>query len=137
MNKMTKNQRGVTFLGWCVILAVIAVFVLITLRLFPLYNEKFIVIQAMNSVANRPDSASLSNSDVLKYFKRSVQIGGSTRFDDRSTPKLAKVEKPQAKGEARRLRVQFEARNKFYQDIVFVLVFDHAVELRGGSSGGG
>ena len=136
MKNMIENQRGITFLGWCVILAVIAVFVLITLRLFPLYNEKFIVLQAMNSVANRPDAESLSDKEVLTYFKRSVQVGGSYRFDDKTTPKLAKVVKPKTKGEHRKLRVQYEDRNKFFQDIVFVLVFDHSVDLSGSTGGG-
>ncbi|HSR63086.1 MAG TPA: DUF4845 domain-containing protein [Gammaproteobacteria bacterium] len=131
MKKMTNNQKGVTFLGWCVILAVIGFFVLVTLRLFPLYNEKFQVVQAMNSVATRSGMSDAPTAEVLRNFKRTVQVGGNRRFDDVSTPKLAKVEKPKTKGAPRTLRVAFEARNIFFDDIYFVMDFDHSVELTG------
>jgi hypothetical protein len=135
MNKMLNEQRGVTFLGWCIILAIIAFFVMITLRLFPLYNEKMIVTSAMNSVGNRPDAASMTEREVLRSFLTSVQVGGSQRFDDRTVKQYAKVEKPKTKGGARLLTVTFEVRNKFYQDIDFVLNFDQSVELKGNPSG--
>lgn len=136
MKKMIKSQRGVTFLGWCIILAIIAFFVMITLRLFPLYNEKVGVLTAMRSVAQRPGITSDSDADVLKQFLRTVQVGGSQRFDDKSIKELAFIDKPQEKGGARTLTVQFEARNKFFQDIDFVLNFDETVELTGQKSAG-
>lgn len=133
---MIKQQRGMTFLGWCVVLALIGFFVLLTLRLFPLYNEKFIVISAMDSVAARPGIDKDKDKDVLKQFLRTVQVGGSTRFDDRSIRELAEIDKPETKGGYRTLTVQFEARNVFFQDIDFVLNFDRTVELTGKASGG-
>lgn len=136
MNKMLNEQRGVTFLGWCIILAIIGYFVLFTLRLFPLYNEKMIVNAAMESVASRPGVEKMSDADVLKNFLRTVQVGGAQRFDDRSIKELAKIEKPKQKGEARKLTVTFEIRNKFFQDIDLVLNYNKSVELTGTASGG-
>lgn len=136
MNKMLNEQRGVTFLGWCVILAIIGYFVLFTLRLFPLYNEKMIVNAAMESVASRPGVEKMSDTDVLKNFLRTVQVGGAQRFDDRSIKQLAKIEKPKQKGEVRKLTVAFEIRNKFFQDIDLVLNYNKSVELTGKPSGG-
>lgn len=132
MNKMRKQQRGMTFLGWCIVLAIIAFFVLLTMRLFPLYNEKLIVNNAMKSIATRPGVTEMSDSDVLKNFMRTVQVGGSQRFDDRSIRELAKVEKPKTKGDARTLTVMFEARNKFFDDIEFLLNYNNTVALGGG-----
>jgi len=136
MNKMLNEQRGVTFLGWCIILAIIGYFVLFTLRLFPLYNEKMIVNAAMESVASRPGVDKMSDTDVFKNFLRTVQVGGTQRFDDRSIKELAKIEKPKQKGEARKLTVIFEIRNKFFQDIDLVLNYNKSVELTGKPSGG-
>lgn len=135
MNNMMIEQRGVTFIGWCFILAILAFFVTITLRLFPLYNEKMQVIAAMNSVAKRPGAESMQNSELLKNFMRTAQVGGSSRFDDKSIKELAQIEKPDDKGGRKKLHVTFEARNKFFQDIEFVLNFDHSVELGAGSTG--
>jgi hypothetical protein len=133
---MLNEQRGVTFLGWCIILAIIGYFVLFTLRLFPLYNEKMIVNAAMESVASRPGVDKMSDTDVFKNFLRTVQVGGTQRFDDRSIKELAKIEKPKQKGEARKLTVIFEIRNKFFQDIDLVLNYNKSVELTGKPSGG-
>lgn len=135
MNKMLNQQRGVTFLGWLIILAIIAFFVMITLRLFPLYNEKMIVVSAMNSVASRPEVTQMSNTDVVKTFLRTVQVGGSQHFNDRTVKQFVKVEKPEAKGGGRLLTVTYEVRNKFYDDIEFVMNFNRSVELGGSSSG--
>lgn len=135
MKKLARNQSGVTFLGWVTILAVIAFFVLLVLRLFPLVNEKYQVLTAMKSVANRPDAATLSNEDVYKYFVRTVQIGGSNRFNIVNVKKMAKVQKA-SKGEPRSLNVKFEARNEFYKDIKFVLEFDQSVPLEKNREGG-
>ena len=135
MKNMIKKQEGVTFIGWCIILAIIAFFVLITLRLFPLYNEKMQVISAMKSVSSRPGISDESDRDILKQFMRTAQVGGSNRFNDKTIRELAFVEKPKEKGGNKTLTVQFEARNKFFDDIEFVLVFDETYELRGGSTG--
>jgi len=135
MNKMLNKQRGVTFLGWLIILAIIAFFVMITLRLFPLYNEKMIVVSAMNSVAGRPEAAQMANSEIIKNFQRTVQVGGSPNFSDANTRKYVKVEKPDSKGGGRMLTVTYEFRNKFFDDIEFVLNFNRSVELGGSSSG--
>lgn len=135
MKNMIKRQEGVTFIGWCIILAIIGFFVLITLRLFPLYNEKMQVVSAMKSVASRPGISEQTEREILEQFKRTVQIGGSTRFDDKTTRQLANVEKPKEKGGPRLLTVQFESRNKFFDDIEFVLVFDESFELKGGGTG--
>ncbi len=134
MNRMMKQQQGMTFLGWCIVLAIIGFFVLITLRLFPLYNEKFIVISAMESVAARPGIDKKSDKDILKEFLRTVQVGGAQRFDDKSIKDLAQVEKSAEKAGAKLLTVAFEARNVFFQDIEFVLNFQKSVELTGTAS---
>lgn len=135
MKNMMKKQKGVTFIGWCIILAIIAFFVLITLRLFPLYNEKMIVVSAMKSVSSRPGISEETDREIRKQFLRTVQIGGSNRFDDQSVMKLVTIEKPRESGGNKRLTVGFEARNKFFDDIDFVLVFNESYELRGGGTG--
>ncbi len=131
MKNMIKKQRGIGAAGWLTILGLIAFFVLLGLRLFPLYNEKMITVAAMNSVANRPDAAKLSKRDVVKTFLKNVQVGGSRRFDDKYAKDHVEVLKPKKSGEPKMLRVHFEVRNEFFQDVKFVLEFDRSMPLRG------
>ena len=80
MKNMVKKQRGVTFIGWCIILAIIGFFVLITLRLFPLYNEMFEVITAMKSVGTRNGAETMGQREILTAFVRTAQTGGINPF---------------------------------------------------------
>lgn len=133
MNNLSNKQRGIGFLGWTTILGVFACFVLMGLRIFPLYNEKFTVISAMNSVANQPNAAKMSIKDIRKYFLRNMEIANTTRFTDRSVKKLAMVVTDK-KTKKRYLHVVYEGRNVLVKDIKLLIEFDHKVEL-GGSGG--
>ena len=133
MNKLMNKQKGIGFWGWSSILAVLGISVLIGLRLWPLYNEKFAVDAAMASVANRPDVDKMSKDEVIRNFKRTIQVGtSSSRFDDKFTKEHVSVDKPKSKGGSRLLTVEFEARNHFFDVIDLVLVYNNSVELGGG-----
>ena len=131
MKNLIERQRGVTFIGWCIILAIIGFFVLITLRLFPLYNEKFQVIAAMKSVGSRPEAADMSTTDVYKSFIRTAQTGGTNRFNSANVKQYASIEKPEEAGGNRKLRITYEERNIFFDDIYLLITFDKTVELGG------
>ena len=135
MKNMINNQRGVTFIGWLVILALVGFFVLLTMRLIPLYNEKMGVISSMNAVASRTDAGKLSTFEVQKYFLRNADINGIRRFMDRNVRDHVTVERGVNKGDPKLMRVQYESRNKFFYDLEFVLVFDHSVPLIGEGTG--
>ena len=131
MKNLIERQRGVTFIGWCIIFALIGFFVLISLRLFPLYNEMFQVMTAMKSVGSRNGAAEMSTTDALTAFTRTAEVGGVNRFNSANIKKFATVEKPDSAGDLRKLRVTYEARNVFFDNLYFVLDFDKTVELGG------
>ena len=134
MKNMRNKQHGIGFVGWVAILGILAFFVLMTLRIFPLYNEKFTVISAMHSVASQPNAAKLPTKDVRKYFLRNMQISSNTvRFTGKTVKNLVKVVTDK-KTKKRYIHVAYEGRNIFLKDISFLIVFDNKVEL-GGSGG--
>lgn len=130
MKNMIEKQRGVTFIGWCIILAIIGFFVLITLRLFPIYNEMFEVTTAMKSVGTRNGAATMDTREVMTAFVRTAQTGGVNRFNSQNVRQFVSIEKGGA-GELRKLRVTYESKNVFFQDLYFVMYFDRTVELGG------
>ena len=136
MKTMIDKQRGITFLGLCFILAILGVFVLLGVRLFPLFNEKFRAQTAMNSVATQAGSADYTIEEARKFFLRNVEVSGSYFFDDRNVKEFVTIEKPTKKGEPKLLRVAFEIRNEFFDDVEFVLDFDKTVPLGKGAVGG-
>jgi len=134
MKNMRNKQYGIGFVGWCSILGILAFFVLLTLRVMPLYSEKFQIIKAMESVANRPDSGKSSKSDLRKFFQKNIDVtSNSKRFNTITIKDLVNVVTDK-KTKKRYLHVAYEGRNVFVKDLEFLLVFDHKVEL-GGSGG--
>ena len=133
--KISRNkQYGIGFLGWSSILGVAAFFLLIILRVYPLYQEKLTVIAAMNSVANKPEAAKMSTKDVRKFFLRNMEISSNTvRFTDNSVKELVKVVTDK-KTKKKYIKVAYEGRNIFVKDLEFLIVFDQTIEL-GGSGG--
>ena len=129
---MRIKQRGIGFMGWGCILGAFAFFVLIGLRIFPLYNEKLVVIGAMESVANRPDAAKLSKSEVRKYYRVNFELSSNTgRFSKATELKKLVNVVTDRKTKKKYIHVAYEGRNEFIKDIKFLLEFDHKVELGG------
>jgi len=134
MKNMRNKQYGIGFVGWCSILGILAFFVLLTLRVMPLYSEKFQIIKSMESVANRPDSGKLSKSDLRKFFQKNIDVtSNSKRFNTITIKDLVNVVTDK-KTKKRYLHVAYQGRNVFVKDLEFLLVFDHKIEL-GGSGG--
>ena len=135
MKNMRNKQHGIGFLGWASILGVLAFFVLIGVRIFPLYSEKLTVLTAMESVATRPDIKSMTSKQIRTSLRKNIEISSnSERFSkEKLLKKLIKIETDK-KTKKKYIRIIFEARNKFVKDLEFVLLFDHKKELVG--SGG-
>ena len=134
MRRLFRKQSGMTAVGILLILVVLAGAVTIVLRLFPLYNEKFQVVSALNTVVSQPDAAKFTTKKAGKSFMTSMAITNIERFTDGNIKNHLVVIKPKKSGQPRVLHLHYEARNKFFADIEFVLVFDKKIPLSGPSA---
>lgn len=131
MKDFMKKQGGITGIGIIFVLVLLAGIVLSVLRLFPLYTEKFEIMATLNTVVSQPDAAKYTNSTAGRAFMKAIGMTTVNRFDDRTIKENLKILKPKKKGEPRVLHFQYEARNKFFADIDFVLVYDKKFPLTG------
>ncbi len=131
MRNIMRKQDGITGIGIMFVLAVLAGVVLIVLRLFPLYNEKFEVAATLNTVASQPDAPNYNTTSAGRAFMKAIGTTTVNRFQDRTIKQHLKILKPKKKGDPRVMHFQYEARNKFVADIEFVLVFDKKIPLGG------
>jgi type II secretory pathway pseudopilin PulG len=129
MKKMNAEQ-GMTLIGFIMVIALIAFFALIVLRLFPLYNESFSATQSLTSVANAPEAAKLSDQDIRKIFLRNAQINGLSRFSEKNIKEYLTINKPETAGGNKTVTLQYEGRNKLFGNLEIVLVYDKTMELR-------
>ena len=129
MKNMRIKQRGIGFIGWSTILGVLAFFVLIGLRLFPLYSEKLTVITAMEGVAKQPNVVKMSKSEVRRLFTKNIDVQSNIeRFNVKGGKKLINIVTDK-KTKKKYIHVAYEGRNLFVKDLTLLLVFDHKVEL--------
>lgn len=131
---MMKNnmQCGLTLLGFIMVVALICFFILIALKLFPLYNESFAVTQSLNSVASQPDAAQLSENDIQKYFLRSANINGLSRFKESNINDYLAANKVGEK--PRTMTMYYEGRKNLFSNLDIVLVYDKSIDLGDGAN---
>lgn len=135
MNAMKYRQYGFGFTGWFIVIALFAFFMLMGVTLFPLYNEKWAVTAAMNSVANREGAENFSTKKVREYVLKSVGVSLNKSVVNSNTIKdVVHVEKD-SKSKKKYLRVTYQASNQFIKDLHLTLMFDHKVPLGGGADG--
>ena len=129
MKNMRIKQRGIGFMGWSTILGVLAFFVLIGPRLFPLYSEKLTVITAMEGVAKQPNVVKMSKSEVRRLFTKNIDVQSNIeRFNVKGDLKLINIVTDK-KTKKKYIHVAYEGRNVFVKYLTLLLVFDRKVEL--------
>lgn len=133
MKYSLKQQSGITFLGLCFVLSFIAIVVLFVLRLFPLYNEKFQVEAAMQTVVGQPDAARKSLAETRSALLKALAVTNISRFNDKTVKDLVTVDKPAKPGEPPMLHVKYQATNKLFADLLLLMEFDKQLPL--GSTG--
>lgn len=69
-----KQQRGMTFIGWVVVLALVISYVLIGIKVVPAYIEYFSVKKVLATMANDPGFASMSPAEIRNSFDRRANI---------------------------------------------------------------
>jgi hypothetical protein len=122
---MQRNNRGLTLIGFLVVLCVAGFFAYLAMRLLPMYIEYFGVVKAMEMVKNEPGSAQKSVEEI----RRDLSAKFDTQYvDDNSVPPQAISVKREAGGAT--LRIAYEKRVNFMYNIDIVGVFDKSVILR-------
>ena len=122
---MQRNNRGLTLIGFLVVLGVAGFFAYLTMRLLPMYIEYFGVVKAMEMVKNEPGSAQKSVEEI----RRDLSAKFDTQYvDDNSVPPQAISVRREAGGAT--LRIAYEKRVNFMYNIDLVGVFDKSVILR-------
>lgn len=131
MKTTRDRQMGLTMVGLIFILAFIALVVLFVLRAFPLYNEKFQVIAAMNSAVSKADGGT-SDKEIANSFLKALQAGTNlSRINNKNLKEYVEVVKPASKGDPKEFRVHFQASNILFKDLNLMLIFDHKIPIRG------
>ena len=130
MKQALNRQTGLTFIGLVFVLGIIALIVIFVLRAFPLYNEKYQIEAAMETVAAQPDADKKTVAEIRRSFENALAVTNIRRFYDENYMKAhVNLEKPKARGEPPMFHIQYEATNTLFGDLHLLLTFDKQVPL--------
>jgi hypothetical protein len=122
-----RKARGITLIGFAILLAVVGFFVYLAMRLVPVYVEYMGIVKSMEQVRSESGSANASPEEI----RRSLSLKFNTQYiDDYAIP-------PQAiqvirEGNAQVLRIRYERRVPFVYNLELLATFDKSVSLSGG-----
>lgn len=131
MNQRLHSQSGMTFVGLCFVFLFLGMVLLFVVRAFPLYNMKFQIVAAINSVTSRPDATSLTDAEVKKYFLHNIQVTNIQMFNSNNINQYVEVIKPKDRRDPKLMYVHFETRNILFGDLYLLMKFDEKKRLRG------
>ncbi|KGM06018.1 hypothetical protein LP43_2333 [Methylophaga thiooxydans] len=70
-----QKQRGMTLIGWVIVLALIGFFATIAIRLVPMYQEYYGVLQIMNDMKIELRNNKLTKNEAQTLLMRRFNIG--------------------------------------------------------------
>lgn len=125
---MRRRSRGITLIGFLILLSVVGFFAYLAMRLVPLYVEYMGVVKAMEQVRAEPGAQNKSAEDI----RRSLSLKFNTQYvgDEAIPPQAIQVVR---QNNASTLRIRYERRVPFVYNLEILATFDKSVSLSGGT----
>lgn len=120
-----KMQRGITFIGFLMVLVVVGFFAYAAMRLVPVYTEYFSVVKAMKAVAGEVGVANKQPGDIRVMLLRHFDIS----YVDSVRPNDIRISRDRNPS----INIRYEVRKPFVSNIDLVISFDHSETLNRGA----
>jgi hypothetical protein len=127
---MRTRQKGVTAIGWIILMIPFAIVGYAGIRLAPVYLNYMKVVRALDEVAGDPDGGSLTPESIRTKIDRHFEID----MVDYPTAKDMKITRD---GTTWEVEATYEDDAPLFSNISLHVVFDKLVHTRGGGAGGG
>ena len=116
------HQKGMTAIGWLLVLGLIAFFTLITLRLIPGYLEFGKVASVLESLQDEPGITRKSKTEILSLIGKRFDVNDVYQVD----VKQVKVAKDKG---VLRVSIDYERREHLVGNVDVVTTFAKQVEV--------
>lgn len=120
--KRWHHQKGMTAIGWMLVLGLIAFFTLITLRMLPLYLEFSKVVSTLESLKEQPNITNQTKSEIVRLVRKRFDVNDVDNVD----PKLIKVSMDKG---VLKVGINYERREHLVGNVDIVAIFDKQVEV--------
>ncbi len=116
------KQRGMTAIGWMLVLGLIAFFTLITLRLAPLYLEYTKVVSVLESLEKEPGITRQTKAEIRKMISRRFDVNDVRGLDAKQAIIVQKAG-------TLTVTMDYERRTSLFGNIDLVAKFKKEVEV--------
>lgn len=118
----THKQRGLTLIGFLVVLAVVGFFGYLIMRVFPVYSEYYSVVSAMKAMQAEPGVANMTPDKIRSLLDRKFYIS----YVKSPQPNNIKIRR---QGGNYLLTVNYEVRDKLLYNLDYIATFNKTVNL--------
>lgn len=89
--KTLRQQRGITLSGLIMACIVLGAGSLLIMKLWPIYNEKLKVDQAMDKLQANPEGFRMTKTDMIRDILRQFEVSDVDTFDPKRMNKVLQV----------------------------------------------
>jgi hypothetical protein len=115
------RQKGVTAIGWLIILGLIGFFTLLTLKMAPAYMEYYKVVSSLESLEE--ESGLSSPADIRRLLNRRFNISYVESINERDV-------QIRSAGPLFKVTAKYESRVHLFGNVYVVMVFNKQVQVR-------
>ena len=126
---MKNTQKGITLIGFAVLLCVVGFFVYAGMKLFPAYTEYYGVVKSMKLLQNE---AGIQTA-TLEEIRRKLNVQFDLQYVDEADIPPGAITLNTANG-ARSLRIAWDKDIPFLYNVDFLVHFQNTVDLTRGAS---
>jgi hypothetical protein len=120
--KFMARQRGITMISWLVILMVIGFFIMLGLRLAPIYMQNYTVKNIMTDLQQEPLISRKPVGEIRQMLQRRFDINGIDTLD-RDNIKISRS------GGETTVEVSYETRQHIAGNVDVVVTFNESLKL--------
>ena len=120
--KSLRKQQGLTFISWLVILVVAGFFVMVGIKITPVYLEHFAVRKSLESLRNEPLISRKPLTEIRKMLMR--------RLDMNSIRHLGKDQIHFTRsGGVTKITISYDERKPIVGNMALIMTFEDSIEL--------
>lgn len=123
------KQRGITLMGFILVLAVVGVFAFVGFKLFPVYAEYYSAVSDLKASCKEPDAPKATLQDMRNKLDRRFNISYVSSINTIKDVKLVKT------GDVKSINIKYEVRKPLIYNLDFVAKFDVTEPMTGGGTG--
>jgi hypothetical protein len=123
-----RAQRGLTLIGFILVLVVVCFFGYMGMVIGPAYNQFYGVVKAMNTVAGNATPNTTDSEALRMQLDKQFNVG----YVESVSGKQAKLVRDKG---GNRYEIEYEDRRPFLYNIDFIMKFSHSVPLGSKTAG--